>query len=113
MPYINVNYSSEISPEQEESIKSALGTAISALGKSESWLMIGFEANTPMYFKGEKSEKIAFVEISLFGDASKSAYDKMTAEVCSILNKSLGVPPDKTYVKYSPTDIWGWNGSNF
>ena len=106
-------YSSDITSEQETSIKSELGAAIGALGKSESWLMIGFEPNVPMYFKGEKSEKIAFVEISLFGDASKSAYDKMTAEVCSILNKSLGVPHDKVYVKYSPTDIWGWNGSNF
>ena len=113
MPYINVNYSSEITPEQEENIKSALGTAVGAIGKSESWLMVGFETKVPMYFKGEKSEKIAFVEVSLFGDASKSAYDKMTAEVCSILNKSLGVPQDKIYVKYSPTDVWGWNGGNF
>ena len=113
MPFINVKYSADITSEQEESIKSALGTAVGALGKSESWLMVGFEPNIPMYFKGERSEKIAYVEVSLFGDASKSAYDKMTAEVCSILNKSLGVPSDKTYVKYTPTDVWGWNGGNF
>lgn len=113
MPFINTNYSSSITPEQEEKIKSALGKAVSILGKSESWLMVGFEPDCSLYFKGEKSEKIAFVEVSLFGSASRAAYDKMTAEICKILGDVLGVPADKVYVKYSPTDNWGWNGGNF
>ncbi|MDE7229218.1 MAG: hypothetical protein K2N56_01945 [Oscillospiraceae bacterium] len=113
MPFINVKYSSEITPEQETSIKSALGSAVSAIGKTESWLMVGFEKNVPLYFKGEKSEKIAFVEVSLYGSAPKQSYDKLTSEICSILGKDLGVPSDKVYVKYSPTDNWGWNGGNF
>ena len=113
MPFINTNYSSSITPGQEEKIKSALGQAVSILGKSESWLMVGFEPNCSLYFKGEKSEKIAFVEVSLFGNASRAAYDKMTAEICKILGDVLGVPADKVYVKYSPTDNWGWNGGNF
>ncbi len=113
MPFINTNYSSSITPEQEEKIKSALGKAVSVLGKSESWLMVGFEPNCSLYFKGEKSEKIAFVEVSLFGSASRDACSKMTAEICGILGDVLGVPGDKVYVKYSPTDNWGWNGGNF
>ncbi len=113
MPFINTKYSSSITPEQEQKIKSALGQAVSDLGKSESWLMVGFEPNCSLYFKGEKSEKIAFVEVSLFGNASRAAYDKMTGEICKILGDVLGVPADKVYVKYSPTDNWGWNGGNF
>ncbi len=113
MPFINTKYSSAITPDQEEKIKSALGQAVSALGKSESWLMVGFEPECSLYFKGEKSEKIAFVEVSLFGNASRAAYDKMTGEICKILGDVLGVPADKVYVKYSPTDNWGWNGGNF
>ncbi len=113
MPFINTKYSSAITPDQEEKIKSALGQAVSDLGKSESWLMVGFEPNCSLYFKGEKSEKIAFVEVSLFGNASRAAYDKMTGEICKILGDVLGVPADKVYVKYSPTDNWGWNGGNF
>lgn len=113
MPFINTKYSSDITPEQEEKIKSALGKAVSVLGKSESWLMVGFEPKCSLYFKGEKSEKIAFVEVSLFGSANASACDKMTGEICGILGDVLGVPADKVYVKYSPTDNWGWNGGNF
>lgn len=113
MPFINTKYSADITAAQEEQIKSALGKAVSVLGKSESWLMVGFEPKCSLYFKGEKSEKIAFVEVSLFGSANPSACDKMTGEICGILGDVLGVPADKVYVKYSPTDNWGWNGGNF
>lgn len=113
MPFINTKYSQDITPAQESEIKSALAQAVSAIGKTESWLMVGFEPKCSLYFKGEKSEKIAFVEVSLYGDAGKQAYSKLTAEICSILGKTLGVPSDKIYVKYSPTDNWGWNGGNF
>lgn len=113
MPFINTKYSSAITPEQEEKIKSALGKAVSVLGKSESWLMVGFEPNCSLYFKGEKSEKIAFVDVSLFGSASPSACGRMTGEICGILGDVLGVPADKIYVKYTPVDNWGWNGGNF
>ena len=113
MPFINTKYSADITPAQETEIKSALAEAIKLVGKSESWLMLGFEPNTSLYFRGEKSEKIAFVEVSLYGGALASAYDKLTVEITRILNAALGVPADKVYVKYSPTDDWGWNGHNF
>ena len=112
MPFINTMYSGEITEAQQDEIKTALGKAVSVIGKSEAWLMVGFETNCPLYFKGEKSEKIAYVEVNLFGSASGSAYDKMTGEICRILGDTLGVPADKVYVKYSPTDQWGWNGRN-
>lgn len=113
MPFINTKYSGAITPEQETNIKSALGDAMSIIGKSENWLMVGFEPNCTLYFKGEKSEKIAFVDVSLFGGASRSAYEQLTAVICKVLGDNLGVPADKIYVKYSPTDSWGWNGGNF
>lgn len=113
MPFINTKYSAEITSQQEQTIKTELGKAVSLIGKSEGWLMLGFEQNCSLYFRGEKSEKIAFVEVSLFGGASDSAYDKLTGEICRIYGEVLGVPADKIYVKYSATDNWGWNGRNF
>ncbi len=113
MPFINTKYSGDIAPEQENNIKAALGEAVSIIGKSENWLMVGFEPNCTLYFKGEKSEKLAFVDVSLYGSASDSAYEKFTAAVCKILADNLGVPSDNVYVKYSPTAHWGWNGGNF
>ncbi len=113
MPFINTKYSGAIITAEETEIKTALAEAVKLIGKSETWLMVGFEQNCSLYFRGEKSEKIAFVEVSLYGNASGSAYDKLTAEICRILGKVLGVPADKIYVKYSPTEYWGWNGGNF
>lgn len=113
MPFINTKYSASITEQQETALKSALGEAMSLVGKSEDWLMLGFEQNCSMYFKGEKSEKLAFVEVSLFGGASSASYSKLTGEICRIYGEVLGIPADKIYVKYSSTDNWGWNGRNF
>ena len=113
MPFINTKYSGAVTPEQEIDIKTALGEAVSVIGKSESWLMVGFEQNCALYFKGEKPEKTAFVEVSLYGSSARTAYERLTAEICKILGDVLGVPADKVYVKYSPTENWGWNGGNF
>ncbi len=113
MPFINTKYSASITAEQENAIKTALGQAVTVLGKSESWLMLGFEQNCSLYFRGEKSDKIAFAEVSLYGNASSDACNRMTAEICRIYGEVLGVPSDKVYVKYSPTSEWGWNGGNF
>ncbi len=113
MPFINTKYSGDITPAQETEIKTALADAVKLLGKTENWLMVGFEPNSSLYFRGEKSEKIAFVDVSLYGSSTASDYDKFTAKICGILGKTLGVPADKIYVKYSPTEFWGWNGGNF
>ncbi|MGN1338806.1 MAG: phenylpyruvate tautomerase MIF-related protein [Oscillospiraceae bacterium] len=113
MPFINTKYSQSITQEQEETLKSELGKAIAIIGKSENWLMVGFEQNCTLYFAGEKSEKIAFVDVSMYGGASASSCNMMTKEICRIYGNVLGVPADKIYVKYTATDNWGWNGGNF
>ena len=112
MPFINTKYSQEITTEQEAALKSALGEAVKCIGKSEAWLMLGFEQNCHLYFRGDNSGKIAYVEVSLYGGASPAGYDKLTAEICRIYGEVLGLSADKIYVKYSPTETWGWNGGN-
>ncbi len=113
MPFINTKYTAEITPQQEDALKTALGKALTLIGKSEQWLMLGFEQNCSLYFQGQKSEKIAYVEVSLLGDAGNDAYRALTAEICRQYEDILGIPADKIYIKYSPTSYWGWNGINF
>lgn len=112
MPFVNVNTNTDISKEQELAVKAQLGKAIENLGKTESWLMVGFSANKPMYFKGDNAPA-AFVDISVFGRSTDEQCEKMTVSVCSIIEKELGIPADRTYVKYSGTSQWGWNNMNF
>ena len=112
MPFINTKTNIAISKEKEETIKTKFGKAISIIGKSESWLMVNFEDNSKIYFKGDNSSPIAFVEVSLYGKSSSSSYNTLTREITMILNEELSISPDKIYVKYSEIENWGWNGSN-
>lgn len=89
------------------------GKAIALIpGKSESWLMLSFEDNCRLYFKGKNDQPTAFVEVKLFGKASGEAYNKMTAAITDILKQQLNIQPDHIYVKYEETAHWGWNGNN-
>ncbi len=114
MPYINSKVNTIITKEQEVQIKEKLGQAISLIpGKSESWLMVGFEPETTLYFRGDGSEKIAFVEVSVFGKENPDAFSELTGAICNIYQEVLGISPDKVYVKYQAVSNWGWNGANF
>ena len=114
MPFINSKVNVKILPEQEIQLKMKLGKAIELIpGKNESWLMLSFEDECTLYFKGENSCKIAYVEVKVFGSENKAAFKLMTAAICQIYEEVLGIAPDKIYVKYEAVTNWGWNGMNF
>lgn len=118
MPFINSKVTVKISPEKEERIKQRLGQAIGIIpGKSESWLMVGFEDEYTLYFKGNKCEKAAFVEVKVYGSSDSfshagAVFDNMTAEICKIYEEELGIPAASIYIAYQMIEDWGWNGRN-
>lgn len=112
MPFIELKTNQNIN-EVKAILKSELGSAITAIpGKSEAWLMVELEGDKTMYFKGS-NEPCAMFEIALFGKANDDAYDDLTKRICAISEKYLNVSPDRTYVKYSEIDHWGFNNFNF
>lgn len=114
MPYINTASNVEITKEQEMAIKTKLGEAIELIpGKSENWLMCGFESEKPLYFRGKGDENIAFIEVKIFGKSTKEAYNKLTKKITEIVSEELVISPDKIYVKYEEVSVWGYNGNNF
>lgn len=114
MPFINSKVSVALSDEKEKELKARLGQAIALIpGKSESWLMTGFEDNYHLYFRGENQEPMAFVEVKVYGKENPSAFDALTAEICKIFGEVLGIKADHIYVKYEAVANWGWNGGNF
>ena len=63
MPFINSKISVALTDAQEQEIKARLGQAITAIpGKSESWLMVGFEPEYKLYFRGSNDQPMAMVE---------------------------------------------------
>ena len=105
MPFINSKISTSVSAEQEQALKTRLGQAISIVpGKSENWLMLGF--------RGDNSEPLAMVDVSVFGDEDAAAFSALTAEICKIFDEVMGIAPDHVYVKYQTVKYWGWNSDN-
>ena len=113
MPFIDSKITVSVTSDKKESIKAKLGQAVRLLGKSENYLMVGFDDEYDLYMGGKKLEKGAYVSVSLFGNASSSAYEKMTGEICNILSEELNIPGDAVYVTYHGVNDWGWNGRNF
>ncbi len=113
MPFIDCKISKKITTEKKDAIKSELGKAVSILGKPESYLMVGIADGYDLYFAGKRLENGAYVSVSLFGNAPSSAYEKMTATICDILGRELGIDGSAVYVTYHGVSDWGWNGSNF
>lgn len=113
MPFIDSKITVSVTEEQKEKIKSELGKAITTLHKPETYLMVGIEDNYDLWMAGNKLDKGAYVSVSLFGSTSASDYDNMTAKICGIYERELGIPGNAVYVTYHPISDWGWNGSNF
>lgn len=114
MPFIDSKVSCKVTPDKEEVLKAALGQLISTIpGKSETFLMVGFNDEYPLYFGGQKLDKGAFIEIKIFGSASDDALEALTGKVCALYEKELGIPQNHIYIKYEFVDHWGWNGHNF
>ncbi len=114
MPFINSKISKKVTEEERIILKEKLGEAISVIpGKSESWLMLGFEDEYKLYFRGDDKEDIAFVEVSVYGSENPGAFDKLTGRICDIFGEVLGIKADHIYVKYQAVSNWGWNGGNF
>lgn len=113
MPFIDSKVTVKISDQQKEEIKAELGRLITTLNKSETYLMVGIEDSYDLWLGGKKLDKGAYVAVSLYGDAPKELYDKLTGRICALLNDKLGIPGNAVYVTYHPVSDWGWNGRNF
>ena len=113
MPYIETKTSASITDKQVKSMKIRMGEAISIIpGKSESWLMLDFEDNCHLYFKGT-DQPSAFLEVKIYGKANADVYNKLTAKLTEIVSSELNIPTDRIYVKYEEVSFWVFNGHNF
>lgn len=114
MPYIEAKVSCKVTSQKSEELKTLFGKAIECIpGKSENWLMVNIEDEKNLYFKGRNDSQAAFISVAIFGHAEKNSYDKLTKELCNIVNSVLDIPKERVYITYREVDTWGWNGSNF
>ena len=114
MPYIDSKVTIALSEDEKEHLKKELGKIVNNIpGKSERYLMVGFQDNYSLYFRGEKLDYGAFVEVKLFGGVTEDSLKKVTSDICHLYEKELNIPSRAIYVKFEEVDNWGWNGKNF
>ena len=114
MPFMHISTTEAIDESTADVIKARLGEAVSLLpGKSEAYLLVRLDGGCKMYFRGTNDAPAAMCEISVFGRAGREACGALTAKVCEILSETLGVAPDRCYVKFAFTDTWGFAGDLF
>ena len=114
MPFIISRTNRSISREQEQQLKTRLGKAICLVpGKSEQYLMLGFEDNCRLWLRGDDSQPMAYVEAAIWGNEAHLGYDEFTAEVTRIFHDVLGIAPDCIYIRYSDIPDRGVAGHNF
>ena len=114
MPFLISRVSTKITEEQEIKLKSGLGKAIELVpGKSEEYLLLGFEDQCHLYLRGDKSEPIAYIQASIFGNESHLGYDLFTEAVTELFHRVLGIEKDHIYINYTDIPDWGVAGINF
>ena len=113
MPYINAKFSTPVSPDKELQLKSALGEAITLLGKPERYLMVEIQDDRRLYFGGRNDRPIAFFDVALLHSAPRASYEKLTARLCDIAKDVMDVDGDNVYVKFEETESWGYDGFMF
>ena len=113
MPFINTKVTTEITKEKEEVLKAELGKAITLIGKGEAYLMLCFEDNCRLWLGGKNDSDMAYVEVALLGHITKENAGKLTTAICEIFERELNIKGDKVYVKFSETDLWGYNSFMF
>ena len=67
MPFIDLRTTVPTAPQQREALKTAFGQAITALHKTETYLMVSIQDNSELWLGGQKLDKGAFVAVSLYG----------------------------------------------
>ena len=113
MPFVDLKITVPVEDDIKEEIKKDLGSAITALHKTETYLMVGIDDSYDLWLGGKKLEKGAYVSVSLYGNATPCDYNDMTGKICNILEDRLGIPGEYVYVTYRGVKDWGWNGQNF
>lgn len=85
----------------------------SMLGKPENYVMIMVEDKISMCFAGNTDPAI-FAELKSI-NFPEDKTPEFSAEICSLLSRSLKVSQDRIYIEFSNASrsMWGWNGRTF
>ena len=88
MPFFKAKINFSLDAEQEINLKTELGKAVqNNFGYSAEYLLAIFEENQKIYLRDEKTEKIAYIEVEVFGNKFHAGYKNFSHVVTIIFKK--------------------------
>lgn len=114
MPYLKLNTNIAIDHNQAQPLLQQLSQLVAdETHKPERYVMVELADKKPLIFAGT-ADPLAFLECKSIGLSGKQA-KSLSSSLCQLLDKQLGIPPDRVYIEFSncPAEYWGWNGSTF
>lgn len=112
MPYISVNTTVALSDEQKDAVKSGLGQCITKIpNKTEKVLMVDISDSHTMYFGGERRDKLAFIDVRMYGDSEFEYKKAFTEAVFASVCETCGLAPNQIFLTISPFHEWGTGGT--
>lgn len=114
MPFIMTKLNFSLDEIHEKNLKFGIANAMKNIfGLSENYILAGFDENFKMYLRGDKNQKIAFIEVSIFGNEKHIGYADFFAEITKIFVEVLKIPPKNIYIKFNDISVWGVGGRIF
>lgn len=114
MPYLMIQTNRSLSPEVEAGLLEATSSVVSqVLGKSEEYVMVAIESNTPMLF-GRDRARTAYLELKSIGFPEQKA-GELVAVLSEVIENRAKIPRQRVFITFSshPRNLWGWNGETF
>ncbi|MGN1030271.1 MAG: phenylpyruvate tautomerase MIF-related protein [Butyricicoccaceae bacterium] len=112
MPFISVNTTVSLTDEQKDALKTGIGQSITRLpNKTEKVLMVDISDSHTMYFGGEKRDKLAFIDVRMYGDTTFEYKKDFTEALFAAVCESCGLAPNQIFMTISPFQEWGSGGT--
>jgi phenylpyruvate tautomerase len=114
MPYLKLKTNIPIDHDQTQPLLRQLSQLVAdETNKPENYVMVELAEKKPLLFAGTDAP-LAYLECKSIGLSARQA-KSLSASLCQLLDKQLGIPPGRVYIEFSncPAEFWGWNGSTF
>ena len=114
MPLLKLETAVSLSDEKRKALLETLSALVAkTLGKPEQYVMA--TVSTVAILMSGQPGNAAFVEVRSIGGISSESNQKLSREICRVLEASLEVPSSLVYLNFSniaPAN-WGWNNETF
>jgi len=114
MPLIKLQTSIEIDEEHKKTLLAEMSQIVAkTLGKPEQYMMAVLEKASIIL--SAKADAAAFIEVKSIGGLNGNTNKELSKKLCSLLEKSLNISPDRVYINFIdiPATNWGFNGNTF